>query len=170
MGLVACGEKPSETPSIEINTPEPSITKVETTPTVVRSTIDVPLTDFADFPLAGQILNPITGEIIAGGPDKAFNVYRAGQNLVYKRENCTVENREIRFILHLYPVDNALVDGTGRGFINKDFAPAEYFMDGTSCTTYTEIPEFAIKSIRTGQWEQSEGSLWKLTVDGLDES
>ena len=164
--LAACGDgnkgetippKPVE-PVVEVEAPIVA---------VPRATIDVPTADISEFSIR---LSDLTALTIAAStnPENAYSIHKTANTLVYKREVCTVADREIRFVLHYYPTDKSLVEGTGKSFLSADFAPETFYMDGDTCYTTGALPSFDVDKIVTGQWERSEGTIWNTTIEGSE--
>ena len=88
-----------------------------------------------------------------------FDVYLGEDMLIYVKEPCGVEDVLASFALHVYPADaNGLPeDRKPHGFNNLDF----YFYDygvrsAEGCGALRELPDYAITSIRTGQYLANE--------------
>ena len=100
------------------------------------------------------------GEPVAHG---AFDVLLADGALVYAKEPCAQEDTEARFFLHVFPERvNDLPDARrGNGFDNLDF---DFFPNGAvfdgKCAARIALPEYAIASIRTGQFVGGIGEIW----------
>ncbi len=85
----------------------------------------------------------------------AFDVYLVDNVLIYTREPCNPEDVAARFLLHLYPVDgDDLPDQRKRyGFDHLDFSFEQYGpLSGGKCLARITLPEYAIATIRTGQY------------------
>ena len=111
--------------------------------------------------IAGEYGDP------AGRSD--FDVYRAGDALVYVKEPCRLAGAEARFFLHIIPADLADLPATRmeNGFDNLDFQFAEggeYL--GGKCVAVAALPDYAINQIRTGQFVSGEGKLWQVEFAG----
>ena len=93
-----------------------------------------------------------------------FALYFIEDQLIYVREQCTSEDTEARFFLHLTPVDTGDLPGERRrhGFANLDF---RFAVRGTSfdgrCVASMPLPDYPIASIRTGQYGD-EGDTWSV--------
>lgn len=98
-----------------------------------------------------------------------FTLYRQGNQLTYYKEGCTADDTREEFFLHILPVDLADLPPAGRpyGFANRDFAFAWWggHFDG-KCLAAVPLPDYPVKSIRTGQFRPEQGPLWavELTV------
>ena len=76
-----------------------------------------------------------------------WDVYLVGNNLIYKKEQCILEDTEPTFFLHLDPVDmNDLPNYRKRyGFDNLDFAFGHRRpIKGEVCAAVRELPDYAI--------------------------
>ena len=102
-----------------------------------------------------------------------FNLYSSEGRLVYVRERCTPQDtRDVTMYLHVTPADTASLPERTRalGFDNLDF-PFETrgaSFDGR-CVAVVQLPDYAIASIRTGQYPGEEGGWDVEFVPGLDE-
>ena len=93
----------------------------------------------------------------------AFDLYLLDGALVYVKERCGQEDAEDRFFLHIVPerTDDLPQERRQYGFDNLDF---EFFLHGAlfagRCVATVPLPDYAIASIRTGQFVRGEGELW----------
>ena len=98
--------------------------------------------------------------------DADFQVYRRGRHwLVYSKEDCEPQDRAAPFFLHIVPADrdNLPADRREYGFDNRDF---RFENDGGGvingrCVVDRRLPNYAIASIRTGQYVEGGGKLWE---------
>ena len=92
-----------------------------------------------------------------------FNLYRQDNRLIYLREACTAADTAAGFFLHLIPQNTTDLPAARRsaGFANRDFAFAQWggSFDG-KCLAAVPLPEYPIKTIRTGQHSPEQGELW----------
>ena len=110
------------------------------------------------------------GELIV---NSNFDVYLREDRLVYVKEPCSPSDVDLRFFLHVTPRDvNGLSDDRRQyGFENLDFAfPANGAVLDGKCTAALDIPQYDIRRIATGQFDQS-GERWReefvlLHLDG----
>ena len=93
-----------------------------------------------------------------------FDVYLIGNELTYFKEPCVPADTDRRFFLHVVPAD---VDDLPRhrklhSFDNLDFNGRRKFeiFDG-KCLVIIPLPDYAIVSIRTGQYVPGEGRVWE---------
>lgn len=93
----------------------------------------------------------------------SFTLHLADRALAYVRDPCSDADVERGFFLHVTPVDaDDLPRGRGEyGFDNLDFPFARYGVrfDGL-CLAIVPLPDYAIESIRTGQWSRHGGEGW----------
>ena len=97
-----------------------------------------------------------------------FDVYLDGNRLVYVKEECGDEDVDARFLLRLYPVDEADLPGPRKphGFDDLDFAFGEYGRRGGGrCVVVRALPEYGIASIRTGQYGPGPDPAWSGIVN-----
>ncbi len=92
-----------------------------------------------------------------------FDMYMHDGKLVYIRESCNPEDLRERFFLHVLPINETDLPGWRKrhGFDNRDFVFYEYGVrfDG-KCMMVVPLPEYEIRSIRTGQYTR-EGEIWE---------
>ena len=109
------------------------------------------------------------GEYGAAAARSDFDVYRAGDALVYVKDPCQLADLEARFFLHIIPADLAdLPDArVENGFDNLDFEfedEGEYL--GGKCAAIARLPDYGIERIRTGQFVSGEGVAWGVGFGG----
>ncbi len=111
----------------------------------------------------------VGGEYGGAAARSGFDVYRAGDGLVYVKEPCMRANMDAKFFLHIIPADAAdLPDARVEvGFDNLDFLAAdggEYL--GGKCVAVARLPDYGIERIRTGQFVSGEGEVWRVEFGG----
>ena len=92
--------------------------------------------------------------------------------LAYLDENCSPEEAEARFFLHVYPQspedlppDPFAPGGRPRPFENRDFDfPDLGVRREGRCLALAPLPSWRIARIRTGQWVSGEGELWSADL------
>ena len=93
----------------------------------------------------------------------SFDLYVQDNRLIYLRESCAAADTAAGFFLHIIPQDVADLPGERQaaGFANRDFAFARYggSFDG-KCLATVPLPDYPIKTIRTGQHIPGQGELW----------
>ena len=93
-----------------------------------------------------------------------WDVYLVEDRLIYAKDQCSPEDAEPMFFLHLDPVDmNDLPDHRKQyDFDNLDFAFRNHriLIEGEVCVAIRELPDYAIAAIRTGQFVPGEGQIW----------
>ena len=100
-----------------------------------------------------------SGEPLARG---AFDIHLSDGALVYVKEPCDPADTEARFFLHVTPerVSDLPEERRGYGFDNMDF---DFFPNGAlfdgKCAARAALPEYAVVSIRTGQYG-GDGEIW----------
>ena len=128
----------------------------------------------ADINLAARAAASVVYESIAAGDYGApvaqldFDVYLRGNALTYLKEPCAPADVDARFFLHIFPADSADLPAGWReyGFENMDFQFADHGADiGDKCVAKRDLPDYAIKRIRTGQFVSGEGALWRADVE-----
>ena len=98
-----------------------------------------------------------------------FDLYLRDNRLIYLRETCNAGDTAAGFFLHILPEDVADLpaERQAAGFANRDFDFARWggHFDG-KCLATVPLPDYPIKSIRTGQHRPGPGEVWaaELTV------
>ena len=109
---------------------------------------------------------------LTGGSSPAiradWDVYLTENSLVYVKEQCSPEDIEPTFFLHLHPVDtNDLPSHRQQyGFDNLDFAFRDHrpFIKEGVCVARRKLPDYAIATLYTGQFT-GEGRVWEGSFD-----
>ena len=118
----------------------------------------------------GKARPPVSGLDAAAVPaellmDGYFRVYRrAGNRLLYVRENCAPADVAAAFFLHIIPKNAADLPPERReyGFDNQDFRFSDAgHLTGGRCAAERQLPAYAIAAIRTGQYVEGAGKLWE---------
>ena len=92
-----------------------------------------------------------------------FDIYADNTRLIYITTSCSHADIESQFFLHIYPADRFNIPEIRRtlDFSNHDFKfSQEGFSFGNHCAIIRNLPDYDIKSIRTGQYTNEEGELW----------
>ena len=97
-----------------------------------------------------------------------FNVYIDDGLLVYVKESCDADDRDLPFFLHVFPADDKDLPA-GRdeyGFNNLGFELMQRGgMHDDGCFAAVDLPGYEISSIRTGQWVRGEGEVWEASIE-----
>ena len=113
------------------------------------------------------------GEIFVASRDvgvPAFDVAldEDGGGITYRRDGCVGGEVQSRFHLHVYPVDRANLPEERRpaGFEKLDFNFPDYgSVAGASCAVERPLPNYAVREIRTGQYERDTGeAVWEKAL------
>ena len=99
----------------------------------------------------------------------AFDIYldKDQRMLTYVKEPCAASDVERPFFLHVAPerTDDLPQDRREFGFDNLDF---DFRLRGAvfdgKCAAQVPLPEYAVSSVRTGQWVRGGGELWGAVV------
>ncbi len=95
----------------------------------------------------------------------AFDVWLDGRALTYVREECSAEDADVRFFLHVHPADGGALPPwrAEHGFENLDFAfhHRGAFTEDGACVAVARLPAWPIASIHTGQFGGA-GRLWTV--------
>ena len=85
-----------------------------------------------------------------------FDVYLRDNKLLYVKEECNKEDINLKFFLHIEPIDQSALPRLRQqfGFDNLDFFFIEVdgFYDARRCIVVRSLPDYDIASIRTGQY------------------
>ena len=84
-----------------------------------------------------------------------YDVYLDGRTLTYVRRQCAKDDAAKRFILHVFPVDKSVIGGNELHNMDFSFIEGKDWYVGESCVVSRELPDYAIASIRTGQYDIS---------------
>ena len=99
-----------------------------------------------------------------------WDVYLVENSLIYAKDQCSPEDAEPMFFLHLDPVDmDDLPDHRKQyGFdgFNFDFRNHLLIKRGV-CVVKRELPDYAIAAVRTGQFT-GEDQIWKGSFDVVE--
>ena len=98
-----------------------------------------------------------------------FDLYLSedAQTLTYLKEPCAPPDVEPRFFLHVTPERESDLPRERRevGFEALDF---DFLLRGATfdgkCAARVPLPDYPIRSIRTGQWIPGEGEVWRASV------
>ncbi len=118
--------------------------------------------------LAGVYEGVAAGDYGDPVAESAFRIYRGDSELVYHKPECAAADTNLRFLLHIVPRDAAELPANRQeaGFDNLDFQFADYGASLTvGCVAAAPLPEYAIDSIRTGQFDEG-GSVWRVEFPG----
>ena len=100
--------------------------------------------------------------------DGVFDLYLAGDRLVYAKEPCARADVRERFFLHVFPAgeDDLAADSREQGFDNLDF---DFWTRGVlwdgACLVAATLPEYEIVRLRTGQFISGQGQLWAAEIE-----
>ena len=118
-----------------------------------RWAVSVPL-DVERFRDAVRLVRA-TAPLVRG----TFDVYRAGNELIYLREPCAIEDVRARFFLHASAKQRGAGDGGGSTNLDFDFLDHGVLGDGV-CLAERTLPYWDIDRVRTGQFVAGEGEMW----------
>ena len=97
-----------------------------------------------------------------------FDVYIDDDRLIYVKDPCSIDDRDLPFFLHVFPSnENDLPDGRQEsGFDNLDFELTRKGGESDGlCSAAVDLPKYIIASIRTGQWVRGEGNIWEASIE-----
>ena len=97
-----------------------------------------------------------------------FDVYIDDDQLIYVKESCSNNDRDLPFFLHVFSADDKDLpdDRQEFGFDNLDFKLMQRGgeSDGV-CFAAVDLPSYDITDIRTGQWVRGEGNVWEASIE-----
>ena len=116
------------------------------------------------------------GDGTGGSEAGAFDLYLHDGTLAWLKEPCTAGDTAPRFFLHVFPADPADLPIHRRrysfrhGFDNRDFRFEDFGIRfdgrwGGTCLALVRLPDYAIASLRTGQFVSGSGPLWKIEIE-----
>ena len=110
----------------------------------------------------------VSGEPAARG---VWDVYLDETSLTYHKQPCVAEDTASRFFLHVFPSDEAdLPEGRElHGFDNRDFDFHGIRVDD-GCFARIPLPDYAVGTMRTGQYIIGGEALWKVEIERRQEA
>ena len=94
-----------------------------------------------------------------------FRVYLENNALTYYKADCTAADTRQLFFLHPFPADPADLPPHRRPhrFDNRDFVFGDYgALYGSSCWATVPLPDYPLKTLRTGQVSARGAELWRV--------
>ena len=94
-----------------------------------------------------------------------YDVYLKEKSLIYVRDNCSSEEYDTRFFLHIDPIQQSDLPCSRKqfGFDNFDFdSEIGDLSDGQRCIVVRHLPEYDIARITTGQFIEDR-QIWRGT-------
>ena len=114
----------------------------------------------------------VSGPLGSGRPiiRSDWDVYLVEDSLIYAKDQCSPEDTEPLFFVHLDPVDRNDLPGDRRqyGFDGFNFEFRNHLLiEGGVCVARRELPvrDYAIASIRTGQFIGDGNDVWEGSFD-----
>ena len=114
--------------------------------------VSSPFTIYALRDIDAEIKPSSESELIVRS---TYDVYLNGRTLTYLKEECTQDDAAKRFILHVIPVDNRVINGNAHDNLDFAFMEGENWQVGEGCMVSRELPDYPVASIRTGQYNES---------------
>ena len=92
-----------------------------------------------------------------------FDVYFVANRLIYVKEQCSQNDLESAFFLHVYPISRSDLPLHRKlyGFDNLDFYGESVIKTGNTCWAEILLPGYDIAAIRTGQRMEGQGHVWQ---------
>ena len=117
------------------------------------------------------ITPPVDEAVLEGAPEASsvFDVYRDGDALVYVKDECTDEEAETEFLVHLFPVaPDDLPAGVTKVVFDQSVAAVAAFRlwdmggrYGDRCIARFPLPAWPVANVRTGQYDAT-GFRWQV--------
>ncbi len=101
---------------------------------------------------------------------QGWNVHIADGVIAYTKAPCVWADAEPRFFLHAFPQGAVREDRRDAGFENLDFdfdARGGVVFDG-KCLVERPLPDYALRALRTGQFDAEGELLWRVRVPADD--
>ena len=93
-----------------------------------------------------------------------FDVYLDDGRLVYFRSDCTAEDADAPFFVHVHPadLDDLPTERRDARFDSFSFGLLDHgAMSGDGCITSFDLPDYDVAGFLTGQVQRDEGNLWE---------
>ena len=84
-----------------------------------------------------------------------YDVYLNDRILTFVKDSCSQDDATRRFIFHVIPVDNSVIDGKAESNMDFSFRPDDDWQAGDMCVVSQELPDYPIAFIRIGQYNMS---------------
>ena len=84
-----------------------------------------------------------------------YSVYLNDRILTFVKDSCSQDDATRRFIFHVIPVDNSVIDGKAESNMDFSFRPDDDWQAGDMCVVSQELPDYPIAFIRIGQYNMS---------------
>ena len=97
----------------------------------------------------------------------SFDVYLDDGRLIYTKDSCSADDRDLPFFLHVFLADDKDLPDSRKeyGFDNLGFDLMQNGgMHDGRCFAAVDLPEYDIASIRTGQFVRGEGEVWEASI------
>ena len=117
-----------------------------------------------------DIASEMVGEMFEGDTlavQSNYDVYVRGNALLYVKEQCSQDDTDLHFFLHVYPVDTNDLPGhlQEQRFGSLDFAFEEHgWRSGNQCLAARRLPTYAIRHVETGQYGPGGRRLWEGSI------
>ena len=112
---------------------------------------------------AAEYQSIVSGDLGEPAARSTFDVYLAGNRLIYLKAPCAEEDAKAMFFLHVFPEDAASLPALRKqhGFANLDFSFLLHgaLLDG-KCFATIALPDYEISRVTTGQYIPGLGRLW----------
>ena len=112
-----------------------------------------------------QYVDHVIAKDVSPITSSGYNVYVDDNRVVYVKNSCTSDDTDPWFFLHVFPAnpDDLTEDRKPYAFTNWGFDFRKYGWENNGvCRAVRELPEYEIKSIRTGQYLRLDGEISQL--------
>ena len=115
----------------------------------------LPVEEFPPFTvyalITDVVISPATvpGQLIIRS---TYDVYLNDRTLTFVKSRCTQHDALKRFIVHVIPVDNNVIDGRAQATRDFNFLEGKTWQIGAACLVSVDLPDYPIASIRVGQY------------------
>ena len=91
----------------------------------------------------------VPGELVIRS---TYDVFLFDRTLTFFKSRCTQHDALKRFIVHVIPVDNSVIDGRAQATRDFNFLEGKTWQIGAACLVSVDLPDYPIASIRVGQY------------------
>ena len=111
-----------------------------------------------------NVVDELRGHGVEPVVHSQFDVYLDDGRLIYFMSDCTADDADAPFFVHIYPADVGDLSPTRRplGFESFSFGLLDQgVMSGDGCFTSFDLPNYDVAGFLTGQFQRDEGNLWE---------
>lgn len=124
-------------------------------------------------PQISSVVTPIQDDNAVLVSQSYFTIYLDERNIIYAKPTCTQTDLDTLFFLHIIPyyLNDLPEERKEIGFDNLDFNLQDNYAgenEEGNCITVQQLPEYRISSVRTGQFNDTDGQVWKTQFEMPD--